>query len=161
MIVCPSSLKLIRINIQTPSKLEIVGIMACSTHSGCRMCILAVYRRPQQPLAAFLSLFVNYLAILPNMIPTIIIGDFNEDLLSKSTSSRLLQLMSSRGFSQLVQVPTTDSGSLLDHIYFNGVIDDTFMDVIDIDQQISLHYQHISNYSSFRSKSLNNMKIEV
>ena len=53
---CPSSLKPIRIGIQTPSQLEVVGIMAYSTHSGCRMCILAVFRRLQQPLAAFVSI---------------------------------------------------------------------------------------------------------
>ena len=34
------------------------------------------------------------------------------------------------GFSQLVQVPTTDSG-LLDHIYCNGVGEDVYVDVID------------------------------
>ena len=39
--------------------------------------------------------------------------------------------MSYRGFSQLVQVPTTYSGSLLDHIYYNGATDNTFIDVVD------------------------------
>ena len=90
MIVCPSSLQPLRINIQGPSQLEVVDTTACSTHSGCRMCILAVYRRPQQPPATFLSLFGNYLAILPNIVPTIIVGDFNEDLLSGSISSLIL-----------------------------------------------------------------------
>ena len=45
------------------------------------MCIVPIYRRPQQPLAAFLPLFDNYLASLPQIVPTIIIGDFVEDLL--------------------------------------------------------------------------------
>ena len=87
-----------------------------------------VYRHPQQPLATFLSLFGNYLAYLPHIVPTIIVVDFNEDL-SRSTTSRVLQLMSSRGFSQLVQVPTTDSGSMLDHIYYNGIVEDAVIDV--------------------------------
>ena len=39
--------------------------------------------------------------------------------------------MSSRGFSQLVQVPTTDSGSLLDHIYYNSIAENTFVDIVD------------------------------
>ena len=43
----------------------------------------------------------------------------------------MLQLMSSRRFSQLVQVPTTDSGSLLDHIYYNGAVNDALIDVVD------------------------------
>ena len=39
--------------------------------------------------------------------------------------------MSSRGFAQLIKISTTDSGSLLDHIYFNGNAADAFVDVID------------------------------
>jgi endonuclease/exonuclease/phosphatase (EEP) superfamily protein YafD len=63
-------------------------------------------------------------------MPTIILGDFNDNLLSLGPSP-LLQLMSSRRFSQLVEVPTTDFGSLLDHIYYNGTANNTLIDVID------------------------------
>ena len=127
MIVCPSSLQPVRMNVPHPPQLEILTVKTSSTNSVGRMCIIAVYRRPQ--LATFLSLG-DYLANLPQIVPTIIVDDFNEDS-SRSNSSRLLQLMTSRGFSQLVQVPTTDSGSLLDHIYFNGIIENSFVDVID------------------------------
>ena len=131
MIVCSSSLQPIRVNIQRPPQLEILSIIATSTNFGCRICIVTVYRRPQQSIAVFLPLLNSYMANLPQIVPTILIGDFNEDLLSRSTSSRILELMSSRGFSQLVQTPTTDSGSLLDHIYYNSIAEDTFVDVID------------------------------
>ena len=131
MIVCPRSLQPVRISIHHPSQLEVVSIMITSTHSGCTMCVIAVYRRPQQLLTAFLDSFRNYMSNLPQIMPTIILGDFNDNLLSTSGSSRLLQLMSSAGFSQLVRVPTTDSGSLLNHIYYNGNTEDTFIDVID------------------------------
>lgn len=97
MIMCPKSLCPVRINIYRPPQLELVSIMAYPTQTGCRMCLLNVYRRPQQPLATFLSLFGNYLANLPHIVPTIIV-DFNEDLLSISTTSRVLQLMSCSGF---------------------------------------------------------------
>ena len=107
------------------------------------MCIIAVHRRPQQHLATFLSLG-DYLANLPQIVPTIIVSDFNEDI-SRSNSSRLLQLMTSRGFSQLLQVPTTDSGSLLDHIYFNGIIENSFVDVID-----TYYSDHDATYLSFQ-----------
>ena len=83
------------------------------------MCILTVYRRLQQPMARFLSLMDELISNLTQVVPTIILGDFNDDL-SISSSSRLLQFMSTKGFSQLAQVPTTDSGSLLDYIYCNG-----------------------------------------
>ena len=132
MIVCSRSLQPIRINLQHhhPPQLEVVSIVATSTHSGCRMCIMAVYRRPNQPLTAFLPLLNHYVSNLPQIMPTIILGDFNENLLSPSPSP-LLQLMSSRRFYQLVQGPTTDSGSLLDHIYCNGAVNDALIDVVD------------------------------
>ena len=96
IILCSMSLQPIRINLQHhPPQLEVVSIMATSTHSGCMMCIMAVYRRPNQPLTAFLPLLNHYLSDLPQIMPTIILGDFNENLLSPSPSP-LLQLMSSR-----------------------------------------------------------------
>ena len=128
MMVCPKSLQPVRISCQRPPSLEVVSIIATSNHSGCRMCILTVYRRPQQPMATFLSLMDEFISNLPQIVPTIILGDFNDDLLSTSSPSRLLQFMSSNGFFQLVQVPTTDSGSLLDHIYCNSVGDDAYVD---------------------------------
>ena len=99
MILCPRSLQPARINIQHPPQLEILSIMATSNKSGSRMCIVAVYKCPQQPLIAFLSLLGNYITNLPQIVPTIVLGDFNHNLLSSSVSSQLLQLMSSRGFS--------------------------------------------------------------
>lgn len=141
MIVCQSLLKPV---ICHPPQLEVVSITAISTQSGRKISISAVYKCPQQQLAAFLTLFDNYLADLPQSTPTIVLGDFNEDLLSRSSSSRLLQLMSSRGFSQLVQGPTTDSGSMLDHIYYSGSTDNTFVDVVD-----TYYSDHDATYLSF------------
>ena len=131
MVVCPKSLQPIRIDSHRPPQVEVVSILITTTHSSSKMCILAVYRRPQQPLATFLSLVDQFVSNLPQIVPTIILGDFNDDLLKTSNSSRLLQLMSSKGFSQLVQASTTDSGSLLDHIYCNSVGVDIYVDVVD------------------------------
>ena len=131
MIARPRSLQPVRISSQRPPQLEVVTIMATSIHSACRMCILAVYGRPRQPLATFLSLMDEFISSLPQIVPTVILGDFNDDLILTSSSSRLLQMMSSKGFSQLIQVPTTDSGSLLDHIYCNSVDEDAYVDVVD------------------------------
>lgn len=51
-------------------------------------------------------------------VVSIITGDFNEDLLS-IPNSKLVSLMAQYGYSQLVHAPTTDSGSLIDHVYCN------------------------------------------
>ena len=75
-------------NVPHPPQLEILTVKTSSTNSVGRMYIIAVYRRPQQHLATFLSLG-DYLANLPQIVPTIIVGDLNEDI-SRSNSSRLL-----------------------------------------------------------------------
>ena len=49
-------------------------------------------------------------------IPSIVVGDFHEDILNVP-DSRILSLMSHYGFSQLVQAPTTDRGTLIDHVH--------------------------------------------
>ena len=95
MIACPKSLQPIRITNDTPSQLELIGITATSTHS---RCIITVYRRPQQPLTTFLTLMDHLISNLPQIVPTIILGDFNDDPISTSPSLRLLHFMSSKGF---------------------------------------------------------------
>lgn len=75
----------------------------------------------------------DYLSPLPHQtMPTVILGDFNENLLPSTNFSSLLQLMSSLGFTQLVKTSTTDSGSLLDHIYCNQPSASFVVDVVDV-----------------------------
>ena len=52
--------------------------------------------------------------------------------------------MSSRGFSQLVEVPTSDSGSLINHIYYNSIAENTFVDVVN-----TYYSDHDTTYLSF------------
>ena len=130
MIACAPSLHPQCINIQHPPSLEVVSIMV-TTRNNLQMCIVAIYRRPQLPLTNLLSLLENYFGDLPHQtVPTIVLGDFNVNLLQSTISSHLPEFMLSQGFTQLVKVPTTDSGSLLDHIYSNQS-DTGIVDVVD------------------------------
>ena len=54
-------------------------------------------------------------ALLSNKV--VIVGDFNEDILENNT--RITNFFKEYGYHQLIQRPTTDQGSLLDHVYFN------------------------------------------
>ena len=47
--------------------------------------------------------------------PSLILGDFNEDALYHQNTA-LLRLMSTFGFIQLVKSPTTNQGTLIDHV---------------------------------------------
>ena len=48
----------------------------------------------------------------------LVLGDFNEDLMQNKT--KISNYFKQHGYKQLIHQPTTDQGSLLDHIYFNG-----------------------------------------
>lgn len=83
------------------------------------MYIIAVYKRPQQMTTQLLSLLSTYLECIPyKTVPTVILGDFNNDLLLPDHSTVIVRFLENRGFKQMTQ-PTTDSGSLLDHIFIN------------------------------------------
>ena len=64
MIACATSLLPESTNISHPTLLE-VKTVTVTTHSNLRMCVVAVYRRPQLPLATFLPLLDDYLKDSP------------------------------------------------------------------------------------------------
>ena len=81
--------------------------------------VTLIYRSPSVSISTLLTVLSNILSQLTTLcVPSIILGDFNEDLLAKS-DLRLPNLMSSHGYSQLVQSSTTDNGTLIDHVYYN------------------------------------------
>ena len=49
----------------------------------------------------------------------LVVSDFNDDLMGNRT--KISTCFEHNGFNQLIDKPTTDQGSLLDHVYFNGV----------------------------------------
>ena len=93
--------------------------------------VTLIYRSPSVPISTLLTALSSILSQLTTLcIPSIILGDFNEDLLTKS-DLRLPNLMSSHGYSQLVQSPTTDNGTLIDHVYYNKPLECCTVQVID------------------------------
>uniref|UniRef100_A0A7N8XRB7 ATP-dependent DNA helicase n=2 Tax=Mastacembelus armatus TaxID=205130 RepID=A0A7N8XRB7_9TELE len=82
--------------------------------------IAAVYRPPDYRIHPFLSNLQSLLESLEIMDHHLIIvcGDFNEDLLSKS-SKPILELFQSKGYTQLITTATTDKKTLLDPIFIS------------------------------------------
>ncbi|XP_078578075.1 uncharacterized protein LOC144862999 isoform X1 [Branchiostoma floridae x Branchiostoma japonicum] len=107
--VCPTELAI------TSSELECTAITV--TKSSTKVNIVTIYRPPCFPPAIFMDRLQNILPLLQN--PTVILGDFNFDLL-KYPDHNILTVMNQFGFKQQVQTPTTDQGSLLDHVYINS-----------------------------------------
>ena len=85
--------------------------------------IALVYRPPSVPTATFITVLVAHMSL--SNIPTIILGDFNEDLNDNDNGhSHILDTMTSSGYTQLVQSPTTDRGTMIDHVYYNRPVND-------------------------------------
>ena len=83
--------------------------------------LTVIYRSPSVSVDTVLETITNLsrYSQIPDMVSAIM-GDFNEDLLLKP-DSKLAGLMSQFGYSQLIQTPTTDKATLIDHIYCNNL----------------------------------------
>ena len=76
------------------------------------------------PPSSKFGYFPDILEILQSMctgasnVPSIILGDFNEDI-SSSQYCRIECLFTTFEINEIVQKPTTDSGTCIDHVYCN------------------------------------------
>lgn len=108
--------------------------VACTTFAlptGRHMQIFVLYRSPRVPLQALTVMLSELLMhASANNQPTIILGDFDENILSLHNSS-IVNLMSTYGYSHLVTNPTTYQGTLIDHVYYNRRIDDVMIKICD------------------------------
>ena len=95
-----------------------------------RLVVVVIYRSPSVSIVTFLKQMEEILISLPTNTPTVITGDFNDDL-RVNPSSSLTRLMERYGFQQQIKQPTTDSGTLIDHIYFNKHDTDINTSVVD------------------------------
>ena len=143
MIACVSRLRPQEVKIEHSPQLEVKGISIYHETFG-EMYIIAVYKRPQQLPASFLSFLSAYLDSMPyETVPTVILGDFNNNLLSPGHSTVIVRFFEIKGFKQLVTQSTTDTGSLLDHIYINFTGTNPTEDVVD-----TYYSDHDSTYLS-------------
>ena len=79
-----------------------------------------LYRSPSVSLATLTTVLHRLLRHLSlSNTPCVILGDFNEDVLHQQNST-LQSFMSDSGFTLLVKSPTTDQGSLIDHVYYRN-----------------------------------------
>ncbi|XP_056598318.1 uncharacterized protein LOC130416992 [Triplophysa dalaica] len=89
--------------------------------------VAVVYRPPSYNLLLFRENLINFINEINSLQGgKIILGDFNENLLKKSTIHDVMQQF---GFRQIVYSATTESGTLIDHVY----IKDVELDKIKID----------------------------
>ena len=94
-----------------------------------QLTIITMYRRPGSavPLNTFIDMCDRLLSSPPLLDRNIlIVGDFNEEVGGQTSD-----FFTSKGFQQLQHGPTTDMGSTIDHVYYNGVGDDVHVQVLN------------------------------
>ena len=119
MICCPQTMEPSRTHGTACHGIEAVSTILLLPNSSCLQLVL-LYRSPVvqlQTLVDFLSHLLSLEAV--SGMPSTVLGDFNDNILSGHQSS-VVSLMSSYGYSQLVKSPTTAQGTLIDHVYNSG-----------------------------------------
>ncbi len=77
--------------------------------------IAVIYRPPCYPMSTFKIDLCKLIAFLDSTSSTTcIMGDFNDDIMKSSSVSKF---MIDKGYVQLVTQPTTEKGTLIDHVY--------------------------------------------
>ena len=95
-------------------------IVSCLCIADKRLQVAVVYRSPSVPMTQLVQLITRLLQhVSATGVPTVILGDFNDDVLC-GLHSQLRTFMLSHGYIQLVNQPTTDRATLLDHVYFSS-----------------------------------------
>ena len=78
--------------------------------------IVSVYRPPSSHVCKFADELVQIITQLNGSIPMCVLGNFNEDILMGKDTHCHTKLQS-MGFKQMVNKPTHDSGTIIDHVY--------------------------------------------
>ena len=81
-------------------------------------------------------------------VPTCIVGDFNEDV-SITSNMCCCTMFRSQGFKQMVDKPTHDSGTIIDHLYMSQTLNTMQTDVTDCYYSDHDCINYLSNISHF------------
>ncbi|XP_019628628.1 PREDICTED: uncharacterized protein LOC109473188 [Branchiostoma belcheri] len=104
----------------TPSAMEYICTHIKLPNTTIQVCV--AYCRPPVNQRALLHDLQALFQVMDITTPTVLVGDFNVDLTNADHTHPLLQTMAALGFRQVVRRPTTDHGSLLDHVYINASV---------------------------------------
>ncbi|CAG2237477.1 unnamed protein product [Mytilus edulis] len=84
--------------------------------------VATVYRTQRYNIGKFLENMEILICELQDLSEkVVVIGDFNQDILKGGCT--VFNFMLSKGFRQLVSSPTTEGGTLIDHVYVKGCHD--------------------------------------
>ena len=119
--------------------------IAVEVYCPSKVIIICVYVTPSASkivVGQLLAKYINQVASARDRV--LIVGDFNEDLLDGEQGKVICNSLSGLGFEQLISRPTTDYGSLLDHVYSRKI------DNIEVDVQDAYYSDHDKVFCFFK-----------
>ena len=121
---CKHNLHLKQIRMNTILEIAVVEIS-----EQFQIIVISVYRPPSTPIDMFMNLMLEIIAQFQH-VPTCIVGDFNKDV-SVTSNMHCSTMFRSQGFKQMVNKPTQDSGTIIDHLYMSQTLNTMQTDVTD------------------------------
>ena len=94
-----------------------------------QMIVISIYRPPSTPIDMFMNHMLDIIAQFKH-VPTCIVGDFNEDI-SITSNMCCCTMFRLQGFKQMVNKPTHDSGTIIDHVYMSQTVNTMQTDITD------------------------------
>ena len=92
----------------------ILEIVVVEISEPIQIIVISVYRPPSTPIDMFMNLTLEIIAQFQH-VQICIVGDFNEDV-SITSYIHCCTMFRSQGFKQMVNKPTHDSGTIIDHL---------------------------------------------
>ena len=94
-----------------------------------QMIVISVYRTPSTPIDVFINHMLEIIAQFQH-VPTCIIGDFSEDV-SITLNTDCCKMLRLQGLKQVINKPTHDSRTIIDHVYVSQTVNTMQTDVTD------------------------------
>ena len=107
----------------------ILEIIVVQINEPIQMIVISVYRPPSTLIDVFINHMLEIIAQFQH-VPTCIIGDFNENV-SITLNVHCCKMLRLQGFMQMINKPTHDSGTIIDHVYVSQTVNTMQTDVTD------------------------------
>ena len=106
--------------------MEIVVVQISETM---QIIVILVYRPPSMPIDVFINGMLEVIAQFQN-VPICVVGDLNEDV-SITSNIHCCTMLKLQGLQQMINKPTHDSGTIIDHVYVSHKLNTIQTDVTD------------------------------
>ena len=107
----------------------ILEIVVVEISEPIQMIVILVYRPPSAPTDVFMNHMLEIIAQFHH-VPTCIVGDFNEDL-SITSNTHCCTMFRLQGLKEMINKPTHDNGTIIDHVYVSQTVNTMQTDVTD------------------------------